>query len=97
MGDRAWEKQRGYRLSCSSASAQSCGKFWDKDGLMELSHLEAKGLGFYTAVSWLQAMPRGSRTTSRHFWVKQLLWVKNKSSVKGVAASQWSPTFTAAK
>ena len=60
----------------------------DKDGLRELPHLEAKGLGFYTPESVVGCShARGRGTLPRHFWVEQPLWTKSESSGKGPAAS----------
>ena len=57
----------------------------DKDGLTELSHLEAKRLGFYTlefVVGYKHPW-----TPPRHFWVEERLWTKSKSLGTDQAAS----------
>lgn len=64
-----------------------------------MSHLEAKGLGFYTASSVVvsKSHPEVREQPPKQFWVDQLQRAKSKSSVMGVAVSHWSPTLTAAE
>lgn len=64
----------------------------DKDGLTELSHPEAKELGFYTLEFVVGC--NHPWTPPRHFWVEELLWTKSESSGKDQAASHWSPAHS---